>query len=105
MRKTTYIQAINEAIKEEMRRDESVFLIGEDVGHYGGLFRVTRNLMDEFGVVAEKVQVGESALSYLMDHTASVFLIGPDGRLQAQYLYGTDYRDILHDVERIFEAA
>jgi pyruvate dehydrogenase E1 component beta subunit len=49
MRKTTYIQAINEAIKEEMRRDESVFLIGEDVGHYGGLFRVTRNLMDEFG--------------------------------------------------------
>ena len=49
MRKTTYIQAINEAMKEEMRRDESVFLIGEDVGHYGGLFRVTRNLMDEFG--------------------------------------------------------
>jgi pyruvate dehydrogenase E1 component beta subunit len=49
MRKTTYIQAINEAIKEEMRRDESVFLIGEDVGHYGGLFRVTRNLLDEFG--------------------------------------------------------
>ena len=49
MRKTTYIQAINEAIKEEMRRDPSVFLIGEDVGHYGGLFRVTRNLLDEFG--------------------------------------------------------
>jgi acetoin:2,6-dichlorophenolindophenol oxidoreductase subunit beta len=49
MRKTTYIQAINEAMKEEMRRDESVFLIGEDVAHYGGLFRVTRNLLDEFG--------------------------------------------------------
>jgi acetoin:2,6-dichlorophenolindophenol oxidoreductase subunit beta len=49
MRKTTYIQAVNEAVKEEMRRDESVFLIGEDVGHYGGLFRVTRNLLDEFG--------------------------------------------------------
>lgn len=49
MRKTTYIQAINEAIKEEMRRDENVFLIGEDIGHYGGLFRVTRNLLDEFG--------------------------------------------------------
>ncbi|GIV75637.1 MAG: TPP-dependent acetoin dehydrogenase complex, E1 protein subunit beta [Litorilinea sp.] len=49
MRKTTYIQAINEALREEMRRDESVFLIGEDVGHYGGLFRVTRNLLDEFG--------------------------------------------------------
>lgn len=49
MRKTTYIQAVNEALKEEMRRDESVFLIGEDIGHYGGLFRVTRNLFDEFG--------------------------------------------------------
>ncbi len=49
MRKTTYIQAINEALKEEMRRDENVFVIGEDVGHYGGLFRVTRNLLDEFG--------------------------------------------------------
>ncbi len=39
MRTTTFIQAINEALKEEMRRDESVFLIGEDVGRYGGLFR------------------------------------------------------------------
>lgn len=49
MRKTTYIQAVNEAMRDEMRRDPSVFLIGEDVGHYGGLFRVTRNLLDEFG--------------------------------------------------------
>ncbi len=49
MRKTTYIQAINEAMRDEMRRDERVYLIGEDIGHYGGLFRVTRNMMDEFG--------------------------------------------------------
>ncbi|HAJ35103.1 MAG TPA: alpha-ketoacid dehydrogenase subunit beta [Chloroflexi bacterium] len=49
MRKTTFIQAINEAMRDEMRRDERVFLIGEDIGHYGGLFRVTRNLMEEFG--------------------------------------------------------
>jgi pyruvate dehydrogenase E1 component beta subunit len=49
MRKTTYIQAINEAMREEMHRGERVYLIGEDIGHYGGLFRVTRNLMDEFG--------------------------------------------------------
>ncbi len=44
MRTTTYIQAINEALREEMQRDANVFLIGEDVGRYGGLFRVTRNL-------------------------------------------------------------
>lgn len=49
MRTTTYIQAVNEAMKDEMRRDSSVFLLGEDVGHYGGLFRVSRNLMAEFG--------------------------------------------------------
>jgi pyruvate dehydrogenase E1 component beta subunit len=49
MRKTTYIQAINEAMRDEMRHDERVYLIGEDIGFYGGLFRVTRNMMDEFG--------------------------------------------------------
>lgn len=49
MRQTTYIQAINEALREEMRRDDQVFLIGEDIGAYGGLFRVTRKLLDEFG--------------------------------------------------------
>lgn len=49
MRRVRYIDAVNEAIKEEMRRDESVFLLGEDIGRYGGLFRVTRNLFDEFG--------------------------------------------------------
>lgn len=49
MRTTTYIQAVTEALRDEMRRDESVFMIGEDIGRYGGLFRVTRNLFDEFG--------------------------------------------------------
>lgn len=61
-------------------------------------------LIDTFGVVAEKRVVGESALSYLFDHTASIFLIGPDGELEAQYLYGTDYRDIVHDVQLILES-
>jgi pyruvate dehydrogenase E1 component beta subunit len=56
MRTTTYIQAINEAMKDEMRRDPTVFLMGEDVGFYGGLFRVTRNLMDEFGSFNETPQ-------------------------------------------------
>jgi protein SCO1/2 len=63
-----------------------------------------QQLMNEFGVVAEKQQLGNSALSYLVDHTASVFLVGPDGRLQAQYLYGTDFRDIVHDVQVIFDS-
>ncbi|HEX9114788.1 MAG TPA: alpha-ketoacid dehydrogenase subunit beta [Anaerolineae bacterium] len=48
-RQTTYVQAINEAMRQEMRRDPSVFVMGEDVGRYGGLFRATRNLYEEFG--------------------------------------------------------
>lgn len=58
-----------------------------------------KQIMSEFGVIATRRKVGESALSYLMDHTASVFLIGADGKLLAQYLYGTDYRDYVHDLK------
>jgi protein SCO1 len=57
-----------------------------------------KQLMKQFGVVATKRQVGDSALSYLIDHTASVFLINGDGQLIEQYLYGTDYHDIVHDL-------
>ncbi len=48
-RQTTYVQAINEAMRQELRHDPNVFIIGEDVGRYGGLFRATRNLYEEFG--------------------------------------------------------
>jgi pyruvate/2-oxoglutarate/acetoin dehydrogenase E1 component len=45
----TYAQALNEALREEMRADPRVFLMGEDIGHHGGIFRVTKDLIDEFG--------------------------------------------------------
>ena len=45
----TYISAITEALQEEMRRDENVFIIGEDVGIEGGVFKATKGLYDEFG--------------------------------------------------------
>ena len=45
----TYAQALNEALREEMRADERVFIMGEDVGLHGGIFRVTKDLMAEFG--------------------------------------------------------
>ncbi|UOF89910.1 alpha-ketoacid dehydrogenase subunit beta [Fodinisporobacter ferrooxydans] len=44
-----YIEAIHDAILEEMRRDERVFVLGEDVGVRGGVFRVTAGLIEEFG--------------------------------------------------------
>jgi 2-oxoisovalerate dehydrogenase E1 component len=48
-RKINYRQALNEALREEMLRDERVFIMGEDVGVYGGAYGVTRGLYDEFG--------------------------------------------------------
>src|SRR5258707_15808920 len=46
----TYAQALHDALREEMRVDSRVFLMGEDIGHHGGIFRVTKDLIDEFGV-------------------------------------------------------
>ncbi len=45
----TYLDAISQAMREEMRRDEAVFLLGEDVGAYGGAFKVSAGFMEEFG--------------------------------------------------------
>src|SRR5690625_2716396 len=45
----TYIQAVTTALKEEMQRDEKVFILGEDVGKKGGVFKATEGLYDEFG--------------------------------------------------------
>src|SRR5579863_6220536 len=46
---STYIDAITNALAEEMRRDERVFIIGEDVGVMGGVFKATKGLYEEFG--------------------------------------------------------
>lgn len=48
-RETTYLEAIREGIREEMERDERVFLLGEDIGVYGGPFQVTEGLLETFG--------------------------------------------------------
>jgi 2-oxoisovalerate dehydrogenase E1 component beta subunit len=48
-RELMYLEAIREALAEEMRRDSRVFVLGEDVGPYGGAFGVTQGLYDEFG--------------------------------------------------------
>jgi 2-oxoisovalerate dehydrogenase E1 component beta subunit len=47
--KTTYVEAIRQAIWEEMESDESVYILGEDVGIYGGAFKVTKGMLDQFG--------------------------------------------------------
>jgi pyruvate dehydrogenase E1 component beta subunit len=49
MPEITYLEAIRQTLWEEMKRDERVFLIGEDIGRYGGAFGVTFGMLDEFG--------------------------------------------------------
>ena len=48
----SYARAINQALAEEMRRDERVWMMGQDIGRMGGVFGVTRGLLDEFGAAA-----------------------------------------------------
>ncbi|MBV9229599.1 MAG: alpha-ketoacid dehydrogenase subunit beta [Chloroflexi bacterium] len=72
-KKVTYLEAISQAIREEMLRDEAVFLLGEDVGTYGGAFKVSAGLLEEFGTervidtpMAEAAIIGSAIGSALM---------------------------------------
>jgi 2-oxoisovalerate dehydrogenase E1 component beta subunit len=59
----TYLEAIREALVEEMRRDPKVFVLGEDVGAYGGAFGVTQGLYEEFGEMrVVDTPISESAI-------------------------------------------
>jgi acetoin:2,6-dichlorophenolindophenol oxidoreductase subunit beta len=63
-REITYLEAVREAMCQEMRRDQEVFLIGEDVGTYGGAFGVSKGMLEEFG--AERVRdtpISEAAIA------------------------------------------
>ncbi|MEW9033277.1 MAG: alpha-ketoacid dehydrogenase subunit beta, partial [Planifilum fimeticola] len=64
MREITYLEAIREAISQEMRNNPDVFMMGEDIGIYGGAFGVSRGLVEEFG--PERIRdtpISESALA------------------------------------------
>ncbi|KSU60318.1 pyruvate dehydrogenase [[Bacillus] enclensis] len=64
MREITYLEAVREAMSQEMRRNEDVFILGEDIGVYGGAFGVTRGMIEEFGT--ERVRntpISEAAIS------------------------------------------
>jgi 2-oxoisovalerate dehydrogenase E1 component beta subunit len=73
MKEVTYLEAIREALREEMIRDKEVFLIGEDIGVYGGAFKVTQGLLEEFGEervidtpISENAIIGASIGAALM---------------------------------------
>src|SRR6185503_7492808 len=63
MREISYLEAIREALFEEMRRDEKGFVLGEDVGPYGGAFGVTQGLFEEVGELrVVDTPISESAI-------------------------------------------
>lgn len=73
MSNITYIEAISKGLREEMQRDESVFCLGEDIGAYGGAFKVTKGFIKEFGeervidtILAEAAIIGVSIGAALM---------------------------------------
>ncbi|HKQ97155.1 MAG TPA: alpha-ketoacid dehydrogenase subunit beta [Candidatus Polarisedimenticolia bacterium] len=70
---TTYLEAIRQGIWEEMERDPSVFILGEDIGVYGGAFKVTEGMLEKFGAtrvvdtpIAEGAIVGAAIGAALM---------------------------------------
>jgi 2-oxoisovalerate dehydrogenase E1 component beta subunit len=69
----TYIEAISKGLREEMQRDDSVFCLGEDIGEYGGAFKVTKGFLREFGeervidtILAETAIVGVAVGAAMM---------------------------------------
>src|SRR5712692_7990378 len=68
-----YRVALREALSEEMERDDSVYLVGEDIGRFGGAYRVTEGLLDRFGPqrvvdapIAEEAIVGSAIGSAML---------------------------------------
>ncbi|WP_088835256.1 alpha-ketoacid dehydrogenase subunit beta [Paenibacillus tyrfis] len=64
LREITYLEAVKEAMSQMMRENEDVFLLGEDIGVYGGAFGVTRGMIEEFG--PERIRntpISESAIA------------------------------------------
>ncbi len=68
MHKVSYIEAITEALREEMERDDKLFMMGEDIGAYGGVFKATKGLQEQFG----ELRVLDSPLSESLIAGASI---------------------------------
>ena len=83
-KKVTYLEAISQAIREEMLRDEAVFLLGEDVGSYGGAFKVSAGLLEEFG--AERVIDTPMAEAAIIGSAVGAALMGMRPIAEMQFI-------------------
>src|SRR5438045_3748527 len=84
MSAVTYLEAISQAIREEMQRDEAVFLLGEDVGTYGGAFKVSAGLLEEFG--AERVIDTPMAEAAIIGSAVGAALMGMRPIAEMQFI-------------------
>ena len=74
MRDLTYREALREALEEELRRDKSVFLLGEDIAEYSGAYKVTQGLLEEFG--RERIRNTNLAESAIAGAALGAALVG-----------------------------
>ncbi len=84
MASTTYLEAIRQALWEEMERDPRVFLMGEDVGEYGGAFKLTTGFVDHFG--PERVIDTPIVESGLVGAAAGAALMGQRPIVEMQFI-------------------
>ncbi len=78
------VQAVNQALKEEMRRDDRIVVLGEDVGRDGGVFRATEGLFDEFG--ADRVMDTPLAESGIIGTAIGMAIYGLNPVPEIQFL-------------------
>lgn len=79
----TYAQALNRALAEEMRRDERVWMMGQDIGAMGGVFGVTRGLLDEFG--GSRVRDSAIVETFLVGGAAGAAMTGTIPVVELQF--------------------
>ncbi|KUO43312.1 MAG: acetoin dehydrogenase [Hadesarchaea archaeon YNP_N21] len=97
----SYREALNEALRQEMRRDPKVFLLGEDIGVHGGDFLVTAGLLDEFG--EERVMdtpISETAIIGLAVGAAAMGL-RPVAEIMFSDFFGTCMDQILNQLPKL----
>lgn len=101
MRKISFGEALREALLEEMRRDETVFLLGEDIGVQGGDFGVTRGLLAEFGEKRVRdTPISETAIIGLSLGAASVGM-RPVAEIMFSDFLGVCMDQILNQVSKM----
>ncbi len=101
MRELTYLDALNEALREELIRDERVFIAGEDVGLYGGNLGVTKGLFKEFGEKRVKdTPISEGAIIGLAAGSAATGL-RPCVEIMYVDFFGCCMEEILNQMAKL----